>query len=145
MARVNGRCLLDPMASDEEASGSILESAPCSMTCDACQHFRQELDKEKALNAQLQQNLEDLRRLVEQKAAQIQRLQSEGTGANSASQDLLAQELQQEVSGLRRTLAKKCAEEDRMRDKVFTAELQRDAALVKFHTEGQKLIRRIQV
>ena len=28
---------------------------------------------------------------------------------------------------------------------VFTAELQRDAALVRFHSEGQLLVRRIQV
>ena len=53
--------------------------------------------------------------------------------------------LHREVAGLKRSLAKKALEEEKMRDKIFTAELQRDAALVKFHTEGQKLICRIQV
>ena len=52
--------------------------------------------------------------------------------------------LQLELSNLRRTLSKRAAAEDKLRDKVFTAELQRDAALVKFHSEGQKLLRRVE-
>ena len=52
--------------------------------------------------------------------------------------------LQLELSNLRRTLSKRAAAEEKLRDKVFTAELQRDAALVKFHSEGQKLLRRVE-
>jgi hypothetical protein len=54
------------------------------------------------------------------------------------------QEMQREITTLRRTAARKHSEQEKLRDQVFTAELQRDAALVKFHSEGQSLIRRIQ-
>ena len=54
------------------------------------------------------------------------------------------QEMQREITTLRRAAARKHSEQENLRDQVFTAELQRDAALVKFHSEGQSLIRRIQ-
>jgi len=54
------------------------------------------------------------------------------------------QEMQREITTLRRAAARKHSEQEKLRDQVFTAELQRDAALVKFHSEGQSLIRRIQ-
>jgi predicted RNase H-like nuclease (RuvC/YqgF family) len=129
-------CMLDPMASEEGGSGSILSGASCGVSC-ACQQLREE-------NAQLRQSLEESRCLVEQKTLQIQQLERSGDGG-PAGDNLMLQELHREVASLKRSLAKKEREEDRMRDRVFTAELQRDAALVKFHTAGEKLIRRIQV
>ena len=125
--------MLDPMASEEGGSGSILAGASCV----SYQQLREE-------NAQLRQSLAESHCLVEQKTLQIQQLERSGAGG-TVGDNLMLQELHREVASLKRSLAKKEREEDRMRDKVFTAELQRDAALVKFHTAGEKLIRRIQV
>jgi len=141
-------------------------AAPDGGGCSACVTLQQLLAQEQAKNADLRLELESARakstgtsldegdsgcaasgrvrgascvlsrHLTEHAVMRLRR---------AAEGRMMLQEMQREITALRRSAARKQAEQEKLRDAVFTAELQRDAALVKFHSEGQSLVRRIQV